>query len=103
MGGRARRSAIRLRIRVLPMLGGILGGVAVAVLAQQYGVAPLTLELLVKFALAGLAFSIIVPTLLYSLAAWTQGRRAEKMLGADPTRAGVHPELHRAGKRRGPN
>ncbi|MGQ0825651.1 MAG: hypothetical protein ACT4OX_11625 [Actinomycetota bacterium] len=65
-----------------------------AVLAQQYSVAPLSLELLGMGMLSGAALGVLLPSLLFTLAAWSQARQARRMFGtARPVRGWVAPAV----------
>lgn len=58
----------RLQVRALAVVGGLVGGPAVAVLLQQLGVAPLTRTRLLVAVLAGTAVAVAVPSLVLAIA-----------------------------------
>ncbi|GIU90483.1 MAG: hypothetical protein KatS3mg010_1582 [Acidimicrobiia bacterium] len=65
---RQRRMAWRPQVRALAVVGGVVGGPAVAVLLQHLGVAPLTRTRLLGAVLAGTVVAIAVPSLVLAIA-----------------------------------
>ena len=62
---RLRRASWLPRITIAGLLGGLLGGIGIAVLLQQYGVTPLTQSLAITGAVAGLVLGIVIPSLVH--------------------------------------
>lgn len=64
-GLRLRRASWLPRITIAGLFGGLLAGVGITVLLQQYGVTPLTQSLAITGAVAGLVVGIVVPSLVH--------------------------------------
>ena len=64
-GLRLRRASWLPRITIAGLFGGLLGGIGIAVLLQQYGVTPLTQSLAITGAVAGLIVGIVIPSLVH--------------------------------------
>ncbi len=62
-GWRLRRASWLPRITIAGLFGGLLGGIGIVVLLQQYGVTPLTQSLAITGAVVGLVLGIVIPSL----------------------------------------
>ena len=94
-GRRSRRVRWLPRITAVGVLGGLLGGLGIVVLLQQFAVIPLTRALLIEGLVAGLIVGIALPSLgkLWSVARVNAAiARAEQRLRAALPKAGPPPE-----------
>ena len=92
---RVRRARWLPRVTIAGVFGGLLAGLGVAVLLQQFAVAPLTRQMLIECLIGGLIIGIALPSLgkLWSVLRVNAAvRRAEQRLRAAMPKAGPPPE-----------
>jgi hypothetical protein len=98
-GVRLRRVPWRPRIRLGPLLGGLLAGAGIVVLLQQYAVTPLTRSLAIEGLVIGLVVGLVLPSLVQ---VWSVMHingtiaKAERRLNEALAKAGPPPESDQA-------